>query len=132
MTSSKLSSRRFNAGTPRVTRASRTHKCKPTGHSLSCYITVPVSPVAPSSTHWVDFFAEDTGLPVGDPMDHVAIQATGGTWSPVPPIPMFNAQIQQVQWTAPAQQGIYTLGADYWWSDLHSCHAEDTVAVVAP
>lgn len=129
MVSSKLTSRRYNPGTPRVTRASTRHRCPPPDHSLECDITPQADPVQTGEAVFVDFWNDDTGLPDGDPLDQVIITAAAGTWDPQPPVPFFNRQIQSIKWTAPDQPGDYLLTATYWWSDTHSCHSQYEIHV---
>lgn len=132
MVSSKLSGRRSNAGTPRVTRASVRHRCPPPAHSLDCDILPVGDPIPTNSPVDVDFWNDDTGLPDNDPLDYVHITASGGFWTPEPPVDFLNRHAQQLVWTSPALPGDYLLTATYWWSDTHSCHSEYSIHVDAP
>lgn len=129
MTSSKLSRRRYNAGTPPVTRASRCIHRIP-GHSVDCDVTPAASPVPPLSAVSVDFWNDDPGLPAGQKLDKVDITISGGSWTPPPPWTFYNSAVQGLTWNAPADPGHYTIKAIYWWSDGDSCEANNFIDVV--
>jgi hypothetical protein len=80
----------------------------------------------------ITFSNHDTGLPNLDPLDHVDIFITGGSWPGGIPTGFLNNQDLLADWQAPAGPGYYTITVRYYWSDMDWCQCISAEIEVLP
>jgi hypothetical protein len=129
--SSKLSGRRHNAGTPKVTGYS---KCPhvPAGHDTVVAQSKPVPPYAPGSTVTLTLNIWDKGRPDNDPFYAIKFDTEAGYFDPPDLNDAKNHNDFNIDWHAPDYEGTFRVSIKFTWFCQDSVWMNESMQVVAP